>query len=178
MSMVISRRHIILATLVVALAAAIFLNWKFSQPNDIVASANAGTNLGDAVSVDNQNVSGASTDFFASARLSRSQGRDEAEQMLKTVISNTSATATERAQANTTINQIAKDIMTEEQIETLVEAKGFSECVCTINDGTASVVVKPKTNGTLSANDAAQIDDIALSETKFAKTSIKIIPEN
>lgn len=179
MSMVIGRRHIILATLVVALAAAIFLNWKFSQPSNLIARANAATsNLGDAVSVDNQSISGTSTDFFAEARLSRSQGRDDAEQLLKTVTANSSATSAERTQANNTINQIAKDITTETQIETLIKAKGFNECVCLINDGSASVVVKPKTSDSLSANDSAQIYDIVLSETKFPKTSIKIIQEN
>lgn len=177
MSMVIGRRHIILAALVVALAAAIFLNWKFSQPGDILASTKATSNLGDTALVANQNVKSTS-DFFATARLTRSQNRDQSEQTLKNVISNASATAAERTKANDTINQIAKDINTEGQIETLIKAKGFSDCVCLINDGSASIVVKPKTGSTLSANESAQIYDIAISQTKFAKSAIKIIPEN
>jgi len=119
----------------------------------MVASANASTNLGDAVGVDTQNVSGISTDFFAEARLSRSQVQDEAEETLKTVTSNSAATDAERAQA-------------------------FTECVCLINDGSASIVVKPKTDNSLSANDVAQIDDIVISETKFSANNIKIISEN
>jgi stage III sporulation protein AH len=178
MCIVINRRHIIVASLVVVLAVAIFLNWKFSQPNNMVASANASTNLGDAVGVDTQNVSGISTDFFAEARLSRSQVQDEAEETLKTVTSNSAATDAERAQAFTNVNQIAKDIITENQIETLIKAKGFTECVCLINDGSASIVVKPKTDNSLSANDVAQIDDIVISETKFSANNIKIISEN
>lgn len=177
MSMVIGRRHIILAALVVALAAAIFLNWKFSQPSDMTASAKAGSNLGDAALVGNQDVK-TSSDFFATARLTRSQNRDQAEQTLKSEISNSSATSSDRSKASDTINQIAKDINTEGQVETLVKAKGFSDCVCLINNGSASIVVKPKTGTTLSANESAQIYDIAISQTKFAKSAIKIIPEN
>lgn len=169
MSMVIGRRHIVLASLVVALALAIFLNYKFS---------NTTSNLGDATYVANQSVSATKSDFFATARLQRSQNRDTAEQLIKTVTGSSSATATERKTANDNINQIAKDINTEGQIETLIKAKGFAECVCLINDGTASIVVKPKTSNSLSANDSAQILDIVITQTKFSKNSIKIIPQN
>lgn len=178
MSMVINRRHIILAALVVALGLAIFLNYRFSQPNAVSTGTSASKgNLGDAAYVANQKVSN-SSDFFASARLTRSQNRDQAEQVLKNVTGSSSATSDERKKANDTINQIAKDINTEGQIETLLKAKGFSECVCLINDGTASIVVKPKTSTSLSANDTAQILDIVISQTKFSKNSIKIIPQN
>ncbi len=170
MSMVIGRRHIILASLVAALALAIFLNYKFSAPTG---------NLGDATYVTNQNVSSTSTsDFFANARLTRSQNRDTAEDALKTVNTSSSATADQRKKANDTMIQLAKDINTEGQIETLVKAKGFSECVCMINNGTASVAVKPKTSNSLSANDTAQIYDIVIKQTNFAKTAINIIPQN
>lgn len=177
MSMVINRRHIILAALVVALGLAIFLNYKLSG-NNITSTT---TNLGDAEYVANQSVSdvnSSESDFFASARLTRSQNRDTAEEVLKSVTENSSATEEERKQANETINQIAKDINTEGQIETLIKAKGFPDCVCLINDGTASVVVKPKTSNSLSANDTAQIFDIVISQTKLPKSSIKIITQN
>lgn len=174
MSMVIGKRHIVLASLVVALAVAIFLNYRFSDAS-VATSANS---LGNAAYVSNQNVSTSGSDFFATARLTRSQNRDTAEEVLKNVTGSSSATASERKTANDTINQIAKDINTEGQVETLIKAKGFPKCVCLINDGTASVVVKPKTKSTLSANDSAQILDIVITQTKFAKTSIKIIPQN
>lgn len=179
MSMIINRRHIILAALVVALGLAIFLNYKFSQPSSVTTGTTASKgNLGDTTYVSNQKVSGTKSDFFASARLTRSQNRDQAEQVLKNVTANSSATSEERKKANDTINQIAKDIKVEGQIETLIKAKGFPECVCLINDGTASVVVKPKTSTSLSANDTAQILDIVISQTKFSKNNIKIIPQN
>jgi stage III sporulation protein AH len=179
MSMVINRRSIILASLVVALGLAIFLNYRFSNDTNIAASAKTTTsNLGDAAYVDNQNVSSTKSDFFAAARLTRSQNRDQAEQLEKSITTSSSVTAAERQKATDTINQIAKDINTEGQIETQIKAKGFAECVCMITDGTASVVVKPKTSNSLSANDSAQIYDIVLASTKFAKTSIKIISQN
>lgn len=179
MSMVLGRRHIILASLVVALALAIFLNYKFSGTG-LATSANTTTsNLGDAAYVSNQNVSSTNkSDFFATARLTREQNRDTAEQMLKTVTANAQATAAERQKAMDTIDQMAQDVKTEGDIETAVEAKGFPECVCMIDDGACSVIVKPKTSTSLSANDSAQIYDIVISKTKLAQTSITIIPQN
>lgn len=173
MSMVINRRHIILASLVVALGLAMFLNYKLSA-NNVAKSANAAVSA--SVSGSNTAVSG--TNFFASARLTRSQNRDTAEDVLKNVTESSSATAEERKTATATINQLAKDINTEGQIETLIKAKGFPECVCLINNNTASVVVKPKTSNSLSANDTAQILDIVIAQTKFSKTNVKIIPQN
>lgn len=174
MSMVINRRHIILASLVVALGLAIFLNYKLSSNNAVATNGD----LGDSSYVANTNVSATKSDFFASARLTRSQNRDTAEDVLKKVTENTSATAEERKSATDTINQIAKDINTEGQIETLIKAKGFPECVCLISNKTASVVVKPKTSNSLSANDSAQISDIVIAKTKFDRTAINIIPQN
>lgn len=172
--MVINRRHIILASLVVALGLAVFLNYKLSankiQEADPTLSSSAITT---AASGEEQE-----SNFFAEARLTRTQNRDSAEETYKTVTESTTATAEEKKIATDSINQLAKDITTEGQIETLIKAKGFSECVCLINQNSASVVVKPKTEGSLSENDAAQIYDIVIGQTKFERTNIKIIPQN
>lgn len=58
MSMIIGRKQIILAALVVALGAAIFLNWFYSNPSVATnARAVSSNSLGDANYVDNQHVS-------------------------------------------------------------------------------------------------------------------------
>jgi stage III sporulation protein AH len=179
MSMVINRRHIILAALVVALGLAIFLNYKLSDGGITTTAKNTKGNLGDTSYVTNQKVSSTKSDAFATARLTRSQDKDEAEQVWKSVTSTSSSTKQERAEAYNAISQIANNITTEGQIETLVKAKGFAECVCIIDkNGSCSVVVKSKTSSGLSASDSAQIFDIVIRETKLAKTSINIVPSN
>lgn len=176
MSTVINRRHIILASLVVALGLAIFLNYRFSDGSVTTSANTASGNLGDTAYVANQNVSSAKSDFFATVRLQRSQNRDTAEQLEKNITGSSSVTAAQRQKACDTINEIAKNINTEGCIETLIKAKGFAECVCVISDGAAEVVVKPKTSNSLSANDVAIINDIVISQTKFTK--VRIIPQN
>jgi stage III sporulation protein AH len=174
--MVINRRHIILASLVVALGLAIFLNYRFSDGSVTTSAKTSSGNLGDTAYVANQNVSSAKTDFFATVRLQRSQNRDTSEQVEKSITGSSSATAAQREKACETINQIVKDINTEGNIETIIKAKGFAECVCVISNGGVEVVVKPKTSNSLSANDIAIIDDVVLSQTK--STKVKIIQQN
>lgn len=176
MSMIINRRHIILTALVVALAAAIFVNYRFSQPANVTVSAKTSSAIGDSAYVSGQNAG--EGDYFASIRLTRTQSRDKITSVLKQVSSDTSATTAEKAVAVGAATQLAKDMNTELAVETLVRAKGFSDCVCLINGKAASIVVKPKAASGLSAADSAQIYDIALKQTNFSKNNITIIAKN
>ena len=183
MSMVINRRHIILASLVVALGLAIFLNYRFSDgvvttPANTSAKASSKTtkgNLGDAAYVDNQNVSGTKTDIFATWRLTRTQTKDEVDQQMNSVTNNKAATAAQKQMAVNEVLQLGKNIQTEGLIETEVKAKGFAECVCLINSNKSiSVVVKAKSASGLTDIDSAQIYDIVEKNTSFTKDAITI----
>lgn len=173
MSMVINRRHIILATLVVALAAAIFIDYKLS--GSPTGAAKAGSTLGQTVSVSAQ---ASATDYFAQQRLQRTKTQDMATSVLKQISSSSAATATQKTSAVNEAALLAKNLNTEFTVESLIEAKGFTDCICLINDNNANVVVKPKSATGLSAADSAQIYDIVLSQTKFAKSNIEITPKN
>ena len=64
--------------------------------------------------------------------------------------------------------------VTEAQIENLVMAKGYQDCVAFIGDNSISVVVSAPENG-LDSSDTARIMDIVVTETGFATDQIKII---
>jgi stage III sporulation protein AH len=175
--MIIGRRQIILAALVVALGAAIFLNWRFSQTGiDVASLAKKTSNLGDTSYVSNQNLSTKAQDYFSQARLSRTQARDAAKQTFATVSDNKNATAQQKQDAEAGIKQLAANIQSETTIENLVKAKGFADCVCFINSDQVNVVVPVKTSTNLTASQAAQVKDIAMSQSKL--TNIKIIQVN
>lgn len=183
MNMIIGRRQIVLAALVLALGTAVFLNYKFAGGADSIAGVFHGTSaLGDASLVANQKVSAAasSTDVFAQTRLSRQQARDTAEQALKTLVtaSGSSVTSQTQQQITAAIQTIEDNYNAEQSIENLVIAKGFSQCVAMINTqtGKVNIVVKPKSGDSLSSSEAAQIMDIAKSQTKIASANINIIP--
>ena len=98
--MVVRKRQIIAAALVLALGSAVFINWYYNRPSVKSANAkpsveavdNTGGNLGDAQLVNSSGVSesavatGKSSDYFASAKLRRNSAHDEAAETLNKVI--------------------------------------------------------------------------------------------
>lgn len=134
-----------------------------SQPND------TGKNYGDA-----QLVNGPVTtqdDYFAQASLNKTKSRDEAVETVKSVLAKADASDEEISQATAKIVEISKQISDESKIENLIKAKGFEDCVVYLDNGNANVVVK--TDG-LSAEQAAQIKNIVLSEKDVAQENISI----
>lgn len=187
MSMIIGRKQIILAALVVALAAAIFLNWRFSQPGNginLAAVMNTSSTLGQAAYVDNQKVASASgsgsaasatNDYFAQARLTREQNLDKAKDLLNSIATASNTTAAERSMAVSSIQAMAGVVTTEGNMESLILAKGFKACVAVVgDDGIITIVVKPKGTTDLSQSDIAQITDIVTSQTKVSADKIRI----
>ena len=82
------------------------------------------------------------------------------------------ATEQTRAEAAQKISQIAVDIQNEANIESLVKAKGFEDCVAIISDSAVSVVVGADT---LTAAEAAQILTIVYETTGISPSKISII---
>ena len=64
--------------------------------------------------------------------------------------------------------------MSEAQVENLVTAKGYGDCVCFINDSSASVVVSSTENG-LNENDVTKIMEIVKEETGLSASKITVI---
>lgn len=85
-----------------------------------------------------------SSDYFVNAMLSRNRARDEAIEVLNTVMRSETAVDEIRIQAQEDIAQIAKDIEAEANIEALIKAKGFEDCVAVISGGEITVIVKAK----------------------------------
>ena len=116
-----------------------------------------------------------SSNYFAQTILSRKQARDEALEVLKSVAASDSALPETVETALNDISQIAKDIENESNIETLIEAKGFEECIAVISEGKATVIVQ--TDGLL-ANEVAQINEIVYETSGILPTDLKIIEKN
>ena len=64
--------------------------------------------------------------------------------------------------------------MLESQIESLVIAKGYADCVAFMGDNSVSVVVSAANDG-LQTEDVAKIMDIVLTETNYTADQIKIL---
>lgn len=77
-------------------------------------------------------------------------------------------------EANASIQKLAANTLAEAQVENLVTAKGYDDCVCYINDNSASVVVSATENGLTDA-DTARICEIVKEETGLSAAQITII---
>ena len=117
------------------------------------------------------------SDYFASARLTRQQARDNAISLLQEAAAQEGADTATANEASEGIQVLASYTLKEAQIENLVTAKGYTDCVAFMGDESISVVVATQT-GELTAEDVAKITDIAMAETGLAASGIKIMAAN
>ena len=113
--------------------------------------------------------------YFLSAAADRERSRDEALQTLQTVVDSSETMPDVKDEALEKMISIAGNIETESNVETMIKAKGFEDCLAVVNDDGVNIVVK--TSGLLT-NEVAQIREIAMQETGFSPDNIKIIEKN
>ena len=181
------KRNAVLLTMAVLVCAAAALNWKYSAQEGADAAEEAGTKiLGEAALVSGgEGAEGAMDetavytggDYFASARLTRQQARDNAISLLQEAAEQENADETVANEASEGIQVLASYTLTEAQIENLVTAKGYTDCVAFMGEDSISVVVDTGT-GELTAEDVAKITDIAMTETGYPASGIKIMASN
>lgn len=116
----------------------------------------------------------ASGDYFATARLNREEARDNSLSILQDTVNDPAASKDAVNAASESITAMASATLQESKIESLVTAKGYSDCVAFIGDNSVSIVVKAKSQE-LAASDVAKITDIVVGETKFSAGDIKVI---
>lgn len=112
--------------------------------------------------------------YFDTARLSRQQSRDNALSLLREAAGQENVEQTALDDANRAIQTLAGYTMLEGQIENLVIAKGYADCVAFMGENSISVVVSAAEDG-LQTEDVAKITDIVLSETQYQADQIKIM---
>ncbi|MBE6948885.1 MAG: SpoIIIAH-like family protein [Ruminococcaceae bacterium] len=114
------------------------------------------------------------SEYFDQVRLTREQARDSAEATLLTVTETEGAAQTTVDEAMQTMVNIAKWTEAEAQLESLVVAKGFQDCVAYMTEDGITVTVACDAEA-LSDSAVAQIKDIVLSETEYTADQLKII---
>ena len=114
-------------------------------------------------------------DYFSNVAVNRKSARDEAMQVLSNVAEDENALEDVRTSALGDMQQIALDIEREAEIETLMKAKGFEECLAVVNGRNASVIVK---TGGLTPGEVAQISEIVYTECGVLPDELKIVEKN
>ena len=164
------RRQIVIACAVLLVAVALALNFVLfgnnSDPVDSNPPADGGTG-------DGSNSAATETDgYFSATQVSRQRARDEALEVLQSVVDSESADEATKTEALLEIADLAKAMEAEANIETLILAKGFAQCVAVINGDTCSVVVS---GSELQENQISQINEIVYEQTGILPANIRIV---
>ena len=111
--------------------------------------------------------------FFSTYRSDRDSTRTQEKLYLESIMASTSADAETIAEANKNYLALATAMETETTLEGLIKAYGFNDCIVTISNGNANVVVK---DSELTVEEAAQILNTIVSETSYTAKDVIIIP--
>ena len=178
------KKNLIAAAVLVTVCAGIYMNWLYSEDQaamNLTDTLDAEKILSSDMLVmagDTQNpeeLVNTVTDYFAAVRLSRQEARDSAVSLIQEAMSYDREDGA--AQTNAQLELIVQTALTEAQIESLVIAKGYADCVVFMSENSISVVVSAAEDG-LQTEDVAKITDIVLSETTYAADQIKILETN
>lgn len=134
-----------------------------NAPAEDMAAETGDKNYGEAQLVSVNKDSG--SEFFETARLTRSKARDEALDTLKKSLKNTKLTAEEKQQLTSELSDRVSSITLESKLETLIKAKGFADCVVDLQDNKANVTVMTEKDA-LTADEVTRIRDALLNQCK------------
>ena len=183
-SMKIIKRNAIIIAVILFVGVAVYLNWAYNRQETKLADAEPGQEVAGVLDTAGSEdlfysapapapalaAADAVTEYFTSARLTRQQARDSAISTLREA----AETETESSSALNAITDMAKYTVTEAEIESLVMAKGFDDCLVFLDDDSVIVAVAAPFTG-LNASAVSRITDIVLEETALSTEQIKII---
>lgn len=177
------KKNIVAAAILATVCGGIYVNWLYTE-NETAANLEDTLN-GDKIMSsdmlvmgdDNTNISDIQsnntiTDYFAAVRLSRQQARDSAVGLLQEAMVYEDSSST--SQTNEQLEEIVQTALCEAQIESLVIAKGYTDCVAYISEKSISVAVASPEGG-LVETDVAVIADIVISQSEFTMDDIHVV---
>ena len=178
------KKNLIAAAVLVTVCAGIYINWLYSEEQyvqTLTDTLDSGKLLstdmvvmGDALEgVDLAQTDTTITDYFAAVRLSRQEARDSAVSVLQEAMAYTGSDA-QKEESSTQLEVIVQTALTEAQIESLVIAKGYKDCVAYMTgEGISVAVTSPE--GGLQQSDVAVIADIVMNQSEYKLSDIRIV---
>lgn len=176
------KKNVLATAVLVTVCGGIYLNWRFTSDKgtkDLVNTLDAQKVMSedllvmsDATEVITDTDISTSTDYFAAVRLSRQQARDSAVSLLQEAMAYEENSQSSASSAQ--LDDIVQTALCEAQIESLVIAKGYSDCVAYMSDGGISVAVASPEGG-LKDTDVALIADIVMTQTEIGMEKIRVV---
>ncbi|MDR0952525.1 MAG: SpoIIIAH-like family protein [Oscillospiraceae bacterium] len=170
------RRNITVVLVVLCICAAVYWNYSYNHRNadDTLDASLVEAKNNEEIEAASGEVGSYISEYFAMARLTRQQSRDEALALLETAASSENASQETIDSAMNAIAAMASYSMQETQIENLLLAKDFAECVVFMSAEGITVAVPTSPDG-LTAEQAARITDAIITETSYNATQLHIL---
>ena len=176
------KKNLVAAAVLVTVCTGIYVNWLYTEQQTAVELPEVldaqkvmsedlldlGSDAADAV----QEAVNTATEYFAAVRLSRQQARDSALELLQEAMAYSDQSKAVESSAE--LEDIVQTALTEAQIESLVIAKGYTDCVAYMSSEGISVAVSAPEGG-LQSEDVAVIADIVTSQSEYTLDEIRIV---
>ena len=174
------KKNLVAAAVLLTVCGGIYANWAYGQDqavSDLTDTLDESKILSqdklvmaDGTLNDSGTVN-TMTDYFAAVRLSRQEARDNAVSLLQEAMAYGDESA---SQSSVELQELVNIALCEAQIESLVIAKGYTDCVAYISDDAISVAVASPEGG-LQKQDVAVIADIVINQSEFTMEQIYVV---
>lgn len=142
------KKQMVLAMMVLVLGAAVYLNYYVASKAPLATGETPRQStqttdsrvLGQSQFVNAQ--ASAPETYFDAARRTREEARGEALEILEETLADVKTDSDARQEAVQTVTVVAKSVEQEDAIESLLKAKGFTDCVVYIENNSCHVAVQ------------------------------------
>lgn len=177
------KKNMVAAAVLVTVCTGIYVNWLYTEQTtaaDLTDTIDAEKVMNDDALLLDAQVSSLeqdsqmqeTSDYFAAVRLSRQQARDSAVNLLQEAMSDSDQT--KAAESSAGLEDIVQTALSEAQIESLIIAKGYTDCVAYMSSSGISVAVSAPEGG-LQQSDVAVIADIVMAQSDYALDDIRVV---
>ena len=180
------KKNMVAAAVLVTVCAGIYVNWLYTEEQtatmltDTIAAEKVMSEDTLVLSEDmaaiaaGEDVQTTASDYFAAVRLSRQQARDNAVNLLQEAMAYTAAESSKDVESAMELEEIVQTALSEAQIESLVIAKGYADCVAYMSgEGISVAVASPE--GGLQQADVSVIADIVMGQSDYSLDGIRIV---
>lgn len=176
------KKNLVAAAVLVTVCTGIYINWLYADQQttgDLTDTLDTQKvmsdelmQISDDAAVLAENELTTASDYFAAVRLSRQQARDSALELLQEAMAYDDQT--KAAESSAQLEDIVQTALSEAAIESLIIAKGYTDCVAYMNgDGISVAVASPE--GGLQQADVAVIADIVIAQSDYGMDEIRVV---
>ena len=135
------KKYIVFASLVLALSAAVYINWQLSgaKTPQSAKELGAASYVSATASASDDEVqqtaalSNESKSYFSAERTKRQATQDKIIDDAKEIFNLESSSDEDKSEAEKNVEELLKTFTIQDSIESIVKAKGFSECLCSVS---------------------------------------------